>query len=309
MAIESVYIPYPDFQLNEVIDPEQFDANNGYLVDKLNVIVSLLNQITDSSESGSGASLIDVSAIAPFASSKLQTFLQGVVARLQSIESTKSGSDFIGSSVITGVQGNTVQSQLQSLQANINKLKSDVQLVLNEKADKGNTYTVSQIDTLLMQKANRSEVYTKTELDPYLRGGDTTVRYDVFTIVSGNNGDGTFTYQAKGGKEVLGQLTEEGYQIFTLQNGTYAPGTNQIKMIVGDTLHRSVASGGLLEIDDVNVALTIPESAGREITIEYFERVGVSGEASVVISKTVPTRLSATIWFKDVTPNYMPGVF
>ena len=45
--------------------------------------------------------------------------------------------------------------------------------------------------------------YTKDELLPYLRGGDTIVREDVFTIVSADNLDGTFTYNYAGNNNIV----------------------------------------------------------------------------------------------------------
>lgn len=37
-------VPYPDFKLGEIIDPEQFDANNAEIIRKLNEVISVLNE-------------------------------------------------------------------------------------------------------------------------------------------------------------------------------------------------------------------------------------------------------------------------
>lgn len=41
--IDKFDVPYPDFKLGEMIDPEQFDANNNQLVDKTNEIIESMN--------------------------------------------------------------------------------------------------------------------------------------------------------------------------------------------------------------------------------------------------------------------------
>lgn len=116
MAINDLVIPFPDFKLNEMIDPEQFDLNNVATVAKVNEIKTLLNAITDSiTDGGSGADKISLTAIAPFASTKLQAYLEEVITKLQSTTATSGGSRFIGSEAITGVTGANVLAQLASL--------------------------------------------------------------------------------------------------------------------------------------------------------------------------------------------------
>lgn len=130
-------------------------------------------------------------------------------------------------------------------------------------------YTESEID---------ANYYTKTELDGYLRDGDTVIKYEVFTITSSNNDDGTFTYQDANGNDIVGTLTAEGYQTFELQLGHFVVGENRIEATINDTLTRSVASGGLREETETSVTLTVPEGNGAEITFKYFERIGLMGE-------------------------------
>lgn len=141
--------------------------------------------------------------------------------------------------------------------------------------------------------------YTKEALVPYLRGGDTIIREEVYTIVNPDNGDGTFTYSSYNGQTLIGTLTPEGYQVFTLQTGTYSLNNNRVEVIINDTLRKSVASGGLVEIDERTVALTQPEGAGAEITIRYFERIGVAAEYNIKVSKTKPPLNDGkTMWFE-----------
>jgi hypothetical protein len=116
VGVGKMNLPYPDFKWNDIIDPDQIDMNNEDIVNKLNQVVDLIDHITDSIESGnSGANRISLSSIAPFASTKLQSFLQEVITRLQSTSAETSGGHFIGTSAITGVTGTNVSSQLASL--------------------------------------------------------------------------------------------------------------------------------------------------------------------------------------------------
>lgn len=185
--------------------------------------------------------------------------------------------------------------------------KAEVDSFLNNKADKSNSYTRTEIDSKLSLKADRDkvytkdEVYTKRELAPYLQGGDTKIIYEVYTIVSSNNGDGTFTYKDRDENEFLGELTEEGYQIFRLRKGFYETGMNRIEVTIDDTLHRSTASGGLLEIDQHHVALTMPEGNGTEVTIKYYQRIGITGEKSIIVNEVMPPDIeSDMLWFKVI---------
>ena len=149
----------------------------------------------------------------------------------------------------------------------------------------------------------KNEVYSRQELVPYLEGGNTEIVYEVFTIVSSDNGDGNFTYKDKDDEEIIGDLGENGEQIFELQEKDYLLGQNMISAIVNDTLHRSVVSGGLAEIDETHVALTAPEGAGAEVTFQYFFRIGVAGEHRLYYmgdDTPPPDTSDATMWFKVV---------
>lgn len=137
------------------------------------------------------------------------------------------------------------------------------------------------LTTTLLAHNHNTIYYTKTELDPMLRGADTRRVEEVFTIVNANLGNGTFTYKDKANAVKTGTLTAEGHQIFTLQEGKYILGSNMIEATVNDTLRRSPASGGITEVDDTHFALTSPEGANAEISVLYFERVGLMGEHAI----------------------------
>lgn len=116
MAISDLQVPFPDFKLSEIINPEEFDQNNQSLVTKIEQIIAIVNQITDSVTNGSsGADKISLTPIAPFLSNKLQSYLGEIVMKLKSSKEGLSGSEFIGSPAIAGTTGLTVYDQLVSL--------------------------------------------------------------------------------------------------------------------------------------------------------------------------------------------------
>lgn len=140
--------------------------------------------------------------------------------------------------------------------------------------------------------------YTKEELVPWLRGGDTNIKEEVFIITNSNNGDGTFSYRANG-QDVIGELTEDGGQVFQFATGYYELGLNRVELIINDTLRRSVVSGGLAELTETSVVLTTPESNGTEVTARYYERVGIAAEYNIKLSaEKPPANDGKTMWFK-----------
>lgn len=140
--------------------------------------------------------------------------------------------------------------------------------------------------------------YTKLELDRYLQGGDTVIRVEVFEIVSGNLGDGTFSYKDSAGVTQIGYLDALGNQQFILQKGSYELGQNRIEATINDTLIRSSASGGLTELGENIIQLNDPQAAGAEITVKYFERIGFAPTNGVVISETNPG--GNMLWYQVV---------
>lgn len=193
MTITRLQIPYDDFELHEVIDPDQFDLNNKFIVDKINEIRAVVNQITDSVEAGqSGADIISLTPIEGFASDKLQSFLKEVIARLRSTESGKSGADFIASTKINGVEGNTVQSQLASLKALLDNAEFKLQALVNKNqsdigALKTRATNVEQRATTLesdvRKKADKIETYSKREIDRMTLGAYVVGDYTYHTSI------------------------------------------------------------------------------------------------------------------------------
>lgn len=345
MPIGELQIPYPDFEMGQIIEPDHTDLNNLYIQSKINDVILLINKLTDSVKDGdSGADKIALTPITPFVSTKVQAFLEEVIARLSSTTNGTSGADFIAATAIPGITGTTVMAQLKSLKALFDAEKTRVtnamtaettrvngamatettrvnnlinteilnvkNLINTEKAriDSLNTQVnrnTSNISTLTTQMGTHSHdnrYMTRDELRPFLQGGDTQICVDVFIIQTLDNGNQTFTYKnAKTGAITNGQLGNNGELIFTLVSSDYQLGLNHIKAIINDTLHRSVASGGLVEISPTEVALTSPEAIGTEITFEYYHRIGVSGEFSIHFGPNEPPPSSGSImWYKVV---------
>lgn len=158
----------------------------------------------------------------------------------------------------------------------------------------------SDIATHKGSKDHDGRYYTKEELSPYLRGGDTIIHEETFIITSEVNGEGTFTY-SNGDENFVGEVTEDGYYVFTLLKGTYQRGMNRVEALIDDTLRRSVVSGGIVEISENKVALTETEEVGTEITFKYYERIGVAVEYNINLSETKPVRGSGnTMWFEKI---------
>lgn len=156
------------------------------------------------------------------------------------------------------------------------------------------------LEALMETKANKDNVFTKEELIPFLQGGDTEIMVEIFNIVAGNNGDGTFTYETDG-QQITGELTPEGWQIFKLKKGHFIPHKNRLEVTIDDHSHRSEASGGVIEIDETTFVLTMPESAGVEVTVKYYERIGAAAEYNIRVSPTSqkPPNVDKTImWFE-----------
>ncbi len=143
--------------------------------------------------------------------------------------------------------------------------------------------------------------YTKDELIPWLRGGDTYIKEEVFTIVESDTGDNTFTYTSDGVHIQTGVLLNDGSQVFTLVEGSYEPGLNRLEVFIGDTLRRTAKSGGLIEIDPYSFALTPPEGANAEITVKYYERIGMAAEYNIKLGPSKPPRNDGkNMWFEVV---------
>lgn len=261
-------IPYPDFKFMEIIQSEEFDENNHELQNKLNETIDQVN--TNS---------LDVENLK--ANKAEKTDVADSVTNLQNqITANKTAMELKDTNLQNQITTNKTASEAKDtdLQNQVNNLN-------NIKANKADVYTKTELSNGQLD----DRYYTKSDLTPFLRGGDTLIREEVYIIVNSNNGDGTFTYSSNG-NQYVDSLSPEGYQIFTLRDGVYSLGLNRVEIIINDTLRRSVKSGGVMEIDDTHVALTQPEGTGAEVTIRYYERIGMSAEYNLKMGNAVPPK-------------------
>lgn len=114
--ITELRIPYPDFKLGELIDPEEHDLNNLYLQNKINDLITFANTLTGEIPGGAtGAELMSMKPIAPFTQTKIQTFLDALVARLQSKVGPNTGASLIGNVTLSKFPGDNVGAQLDAI--------------------------------------------------------------------------------------------------------------------------------------------------------------------------------------------------
>lgn len=269
MALTYFEISYPNFVLGAIIDPEEANQNNYEIVTKVNDIISAINKNEND---------------------------------ITNLSTIKANVTYVDEKILNlAGEGRTTETIKQNATNLINhKTSSDHDSRYYTEIEIDNKINTLATKTELNLKANKSDVYTKTELTPWLRGGDTTIREDVFVIVNSNNGDGTFTYSIDG-DVVIGQLGENGEQLFDLVSGYYEPGTNRIEATINDTLRRSAKSGGLIEIDNTIIGLTQPEGDGAEITFKYYERIGMTAEYNIKLSVEKPPKNDGkNMWFKVI---------
>lgn len=266
MAITYFEISYPNFVLGAIIDPEEANQNNHEIVTKVNDIVEGIN-LNETNITNLGTVKADKVYV-----DERDTNLAGAG---RTTETIKANFDTMASHKIGGDHDSRYYT-------------------------KSETFTKIEINNALNLKANKSDTYTRAELAPWLGGGDTNIKEDVFTIINPNNGDGTFSYSYNG-EVVIGDLGENGEQIFNLVTGYYEVGLNRIEAMVNDTLRRSVASGGLEEISNTQISLTSPEGSGAEITFKYYERIGMTAEYNIKLSTVKPPfNYGKNMWFEVI---------
>lgn len=125
---------------------------------------------------------------------------------------------------------------------------------------------------------------------------DNIIKVESFTIeqetVADNPNEFIYTnsngQQRHGVKEwEAGGTVLKGY-VFTLEQGTYIMHRNHLKVTIDDVLHRSVATGGIEEIDEKRFRMTEKLVDKMEITVEYsaafrmgapYPRFFMNGEA------------------------------
>lgn len=118
-------VPYPDFKRNDTIASSNFDDNNAAVVAKLDAVIDAFNKLENTTDGDSGGDNIQITAIpAVGVATKLQEFLEALVAQLTSVVDSDSGADFVGVTAITDVTGATVQAVLEAIKAQLEAHKT-----------------------------------------------------------------------------------------------------------------------------------------------------------------------------------------
>jgi len=303
MAIESKTLPYPDFVVNEILDPQEFDDNNATLVNAINEIIAKLNVITDSiTDAGSGADNVALTAIDAFTSTTVQGIIEELNTQIKSVVDSASGADYVGATEIAGVTGTTVQTILENLKTLLDSAEGEGRTTESIKGNADNLaeHAVS-IDNPHGVTAEQIGAYTQLELQgagtaqvnwenisnvPNLT--TTGFNEEIFVVKSIDTDAGTFTYQDGDENLFTGTIDDSGRYIFEVSE-SYSLALNQMTAYIDDALYCSVTSGGLYEVDNTHVALTNAPEIDSEITIRYivmngFMACGVYANESAPVS-------------------------
>lgn len=243
MSINKFNVSYADFELGQIINPEEFDVNNADIVTRINLIIDVLNQITDGinglGQPADGTAIIDSGTISPFTSGKLQPLLEEIITRLRSVVDSTSGADFIGLTPVSGWNSDTVQSQFEELKtitdqmtadrvSGDNNLQSQITTLNATVTSHGSRLTTaeSNITALQSSKADSSSVYTKAQSDSNLATLDSNLRLDFYsksqvdTLLSGktsNTGNHAGTWQGLDVDDLAGAIGAQGCVISNTQ--------------------------------------------------------------------------------------------
>lgn len=296
--IYDLAIAYPDFQLNQIIDPDQIDLNNSQLVSKINQLIKYINTFTQST---TGGAEITIAELTEFPSA------QNVQAALSQIATYTKEKNAEQDGEIETVKQRLSNTESKNVEQN-NALLAHETRVKNLEL---NTYEKSNIDAKFAKHETtahddkyyrKNEVYTKQELSPFIKSGDTNIMYEVYTIINplivSETGKKTFSYRDNSNNIYTGDVLDDSTQVFDLRKGYVTTGLNRVEITINDTLKRSVASGGLREISETKIGLTSPEGAGAEVTIKYYERIDLQGQYQICVNREEPPFKTNTLWFK-----------
>jgi hypothetical protein len=112
-SLGQILLPYPSFQLGEIIDPYEHNANNSEMLQKINQMVTVLNSfIGGEANTSLTAMAVNMPAVDPIVTSNLEVFLRTLIGSLRSVEKSKSGAHFVKSTPIRGIPGETIWEQL-----------------------------------------------------------------------------------------------------------------------------------------------------------------------------------------------------
>ena len=283
MAINYLVLSYPNFTLGQIIDPDEANQNNSDIANKVNEFVDEVEQAlatTASADAKADSAILTADGAVLIANTKGDEAIgiaNGAVVTANSAVITANEADTKSDVAVisaneavatadTALGQDTIEPYTGALGAMkiATDIKEDYTVVRQEVLD-----AVS--GGLDDRYITRSEVNLENNID---------IIYEVYTIVNADNGNGTFIYQDNDSVQYIGDLVN-GNQVFQLIKGDYTLGENRISAYINDTLHRSSASGGLVEIDSTHIGIT-PEGDGAEITIKYITISGSLGNGIVI---------------------------
>lgn len=282
MELRALVMPFPNFVLGAIIDPVEANENNLEIANRVNDLYEyFLAFSTDKVKMTSNIEEISGTDLQSF----LVAFKDFVDAKVLDLQNQITSND----GDITALQTKDTNLQLQ-ITNNLSTLLTQITANKGDIENKLNSHKISTDHNTLY--------YTKNELDKFLKGGDTIIKREIFTIVNADNLNNTFTYTDSDGVERIGMLLENGEQVFTLTKGSYQLNAERLEVTINDTLQRSATSGGLIEISPTEFALTSPEMNGAEITVKYYEKLGLAGISIIHYSNVAPNGYA--MWYKVV---------
>lgn len=153
-------------------------------------------------------------------------------------------------------------------------------LVITENDDSKLSWELIQDGTLKVDKITGT-IYIKltgeTDWVPAGIRGDGTLCIDkdtnrfieVFTILTTDNGDRTFTYKNAKGEKRTKRLSDDGYPLFELEEGCYILKRNNLSVVVDNKILNE-KNTGIIESDEIRFALKEAHPAGTVVMAEYF---------------------------------------
>jgi hypothetical protein len=134
----------------------KFDNAGNIIKDFINNI--LLNELESTTDSSSGADKIGITSISDLDGNTLQSIIESLRNKLKSTTNSSSGADFINSTGISGLSGSTVQSLLESLKLYIDTHKTSGD-------HDGRYYTETEINNLLALYTTITDITNNRKLD------------------------------------------------------------------------------------------------------------------------------------------------
>lgn len=267
MAITNLSIPYPDFKLHEVIDPEQFDFNNGAIVEKVNTALVVVNQVEGIKDTA------DMGTVA-MVNHKLSAdhdFRYYTEAEIDNTLSILKGAGYSGDTLVglkTLITG--LQTQITNLNTTYSTDAERISAVNNAIAQF--QLADGQLTTLINNKANVADVYTKAQTDVKVWGTSSIADRAITSI-----------------KLALQNVKNEHIQDFSITADKFHPDLLEEASVavlsgkVGDlsTLQTTVKTSLVHAINEIKTSLDSISTTGSSTSIvdagNYYTATNVEG--------------------------------